>query len=60
MAGRKFDCELVGGDITGRNGRPVDSPSPHTQAAMEADAKAFTAVMGHLKEADPQHTVLMV
>jgi hypothetical protein len=47
-------------NITGRNGRPVDSPSPHTQAAMEADAKAFAAVMGHLKEADPQHTVLMV
>ena len=47
-------------NITGRNGRPVDSPSPHTQAAMEADAKAFAAVMGHLKEADPQHTVIMI
>jgi hypothetical protein len=47
-------------NITGRNGQPVDSPSPHTQAAMEADAKVFAAVMRHLKEADPQHTVLMV
>ena len=47
-------------NITGRNGHPVDSPSPHTQAAMEADAKVFAAVMGHLKETDPQHTVLMV
>jgi hypothetical protein len=47
-------------NITGRNGQPVDSPSPHTQAAMEADAKAFAAVMNHLKEADLQHTVLMV
>jgi len=47
-------------NITGRNGQPVDSPSPHTQAAMEADAKAFAAVMGHLKKADPQHTVIMV
>jgi hypothetical protein len=47
-------------NITGRNGQPVDSPSPHTNAAMEADAKAFAAVMGHLKKADPQHTVLMV
>jgi hypothetical protein len=47
-------------NITGRSGQPVDSPSPHTQAAMDADAKAFAAVMGHLKEADPQHTVLMV
>jgi len=46
--------------ITGRNGQPVDSPSPHTQAGMEADARAFAAVMGHLKSADPQHTVIMV
>jgi beta-galactosidase GanA len=46
--------------ITGRNGQPVDSPSPHIQAGMEADAKAFAAVMGHLKSADPQHTVIMV
>jgi beta-galactosidase GanA len=47
-------------NITGRNGQPVDSPSPHTQAAMEADAKAFAAVMGYLKKSDPQHTVIMV
>jgi hypothetical protein len=47
-------------NISGRNGRPVDSPSPHTQAAMEADAKAFAAVMGYLKKADQQHTVIMV
>jgi hypothetical protein len=47
-------------NITGHNGQPVDSPSPHTRAAMEADAKAFAEVMGHLKRADPQHTVLMV
>ena len=47
-------------NITGRNGNPVDSPSPHTQAAMEFDAKAFTAVMGYLKKADQQHTVIMV
>jgi hypothetical protein len=46
--------------ITGRNGQPVDSPSPHTQAGMEADAKSFAAVMGHLKNSDPQHTVIMV
>jgi hypothetical protein len=47
-------------NITGRKGQPVDSPSPHTQAAMEADARAFAAVMGYLKQTDPQHTVLMV
>jgi beta-galactosidase GanA len=47
-------------NITGRDGNPVDSPSPHTQAAMEFDAMAFKAVMGYLKKADPQHTVIMV
>jgi len=33
---------------------------PHTQAAMEADAKAFAAVMKYLKKTDPHYTVLMV
>ncbi len=47
-------------NIVGKNGQPVDSPSPHTQAAMEADAKAFAEVMKYLKKADTQHTVLMV
>ncbi len=47
-------------NITGKAGQPVDSPSPHTLAAMEADAKAFAEVMKYLKKADPQHTVLMV
>jgi hypothetical protein len=47
-------------NISGRNGQPVDSPSPHSQAAMEADAKAFASVMGYLKKADMQFTVLMV
>ena len=47
-------------NITGKDGQPVDSPSPFTKAAMELDAKAFTRVMEHLKEADPQHTVIMV
>jgi hypothetical protein len=47
-------------NITGQNGQPVDSPSPFSKEAMTADAKAFAALMLHLKEADPQHTVLMV
>jgi hypothetical protein len=47
-------------NIIGNKGQPVDSPSPHTQSAMEADAKAFAEVMKYLKKADPQHTVLMV
>lgn len=47
-------------NVVGKDGVPVDSPSPHTEAAMEADAKAFAEVMKYLKEADPQHTVIMV
>ena len=47
-------------NISGKSGQSVDSPSPHTKAAMEADAKAFTAVMAYLKKADPQYTVFMV
>ncbi len=43
-----------------KNGRPVDSPSPFATASLEADIRAFTAFMRHLKAADPQRTVLMV
>ena len=47
-------------NITGQNGKPVDSPSPHTEAAMEADRNAFASVMRYLKKADSQHTVIML
>jgi Domain of unknown function (DUF5597)/Beta-galactosidase len=47
-------------NITGKNGQPIDSPSPHAKATLDADIKAFTAVMGHLKTEDPVHTVIMV
>jgi len=43
-----------------RDGQAVDSPSPHAVASLEADKSAFTAFMQHLKETDPQRTVLMV
>ncbi len=46
--------------ITGKNGLSVDSPSPHAPATLEADIRAFTALMRHLKAADPAHTVIMV
>ena len=46
--------------IVGKDGRRVDSPSPHAPALLEADARAFRALMRHLKAADPQHTVIMV
>jgi len=47
-------------NIIGKDGQPVDSPSPHATAAMEADAKAFAGFMAYLKVADPQHTVILV
>jgi hypothetical protein len=41
-------------------GRPVDSPSPHQPALLEADKRAFAALMRHLKAADAERTVIMV
>ena len=46
--------------VVDENGRPLDSPSPFATASLDADTKAFTAFMRHLKTADPQRTVLMV
>jgi hypothetical protein len=47
-------------NITGKDGQPVDSPSPHSKAAMAEDIKAFMAVMHYIKQADTVHTLLMV
>ena len=47
-------------NITGKNGKPVDSPSPNFKATLDADIKAFAAVMKYLKNADTKHTVIMV
>ena len=46
--------------IIGKDGRRVDSPSPHSPALLEADSRAFRALMRHLREADTRHTVIMV
>lgn len=37
-----------------------NSLSPMHQATLDADRKAFTALMRHLAEVDPDHTVIMV
>ena len=42
------------------NGQEVDSLSPLSQATLDADKTAFSALMRELKSADPQHTVIMV
>src|ERR1700744_854564 len=47
-------------NITGINGQPIDSPSPHSKATLDADINAFRNVMKYLKKADTQHTVIMV
>jgi Domain of unknown function (DUF5597)/Beta-galactosidase len=47
-------------NIVSREGKEVDSPSPHCQDALQADMTAFRALMSHLKSADTEHTVLMV
>jgi len=47
-------------NTTGKNGQPIDSPSPHVNATMGADIKAFTEVMRYLKKVDNRHTVIMV
>ena len=46
--------------LVDKNGHPADSPSPYAAASLELDKKAFAAFMGHLKQADPQRTVIMV
>jgi hypothetical protein len=47
-------------NVTGKNGQPIDSPSPNAKTTLDADINAFTKVMSHLKQADAQHTVIMV
>ncbi len=47
-------------NVTGKSGKPIDSPSPHAKATLDADINAFTAVMKYLKQADIQHTVIMM
>jgi len=42
-------------------GEPLDVLSPFSQAARDADARAFTAVLDHIRSEDEdQHTVLMI
>ena len=46
--------------VVNKDGKTVDSPSTFSPARLEADKAAFRALMRHLKQADPEHTVLMV
>src|SRR5690606_32217264 len=42
------------------DGRILDSLSPHGLETLEADRRAFVQLMRHLRENDPQRTVIMV
>jgi beta-galactosidase GanA len=42
------------------DGRTLNSLSPLSAETLEADKKAFVQLMRHLKQADPQRTVIMV
>jgi beta-galactosidase GanA len=46
--------------VVNREGGKVDSLSPYSEFALNADRTAFAALMRELKASDPQHTVLMV
>ena len=41
-------------------GQPIDVLSPNEPANLDADRAAFVALMHHLREADAQHTVIMM
>ncbi|GAB3094183.1 GH35 family beta-galactosidase [Lysobacter terrae] len=42
------------------DGKALNSLSPLAKSTLEADTKAFVQLMQHLKQADPQRTVIMV
>lgn len=46
--------------VVTEDGRVLNSLSPHGEATLEADRKAFVQLMRHLRQADPQRTVIMV
>lgn len=46
--------------VVAADGRTLNSLSPHAKNTLEADKKAFVRLMRHLKQADPQRTVIMV
>jgi beta-galactosidase GanA len=47
-------------NMIGADGKFIDSPCPVVKDTLTADVQAFTTLMRHLKEADPEHTILMV
>lgn len=46
--------------VQSKDGVNRDSLSPLGEASMGADSEAFRALMRHIREVDPQHTVIMM
>ncbi|MGM8227957.1 DUF5597 domain-containing protein [Cellvibrio sp. ARAG 10.3] len=46
--------------VVKQDGDTLNSLSPHFRTTLEADKKAFVALMSHLKKIDKQHTVILV
>ena len=46
--------------LTTKDGKTSYALSPHHRSTLEADKKAFVALMTHLKRVDPENTVIMV
>jgi len=46
--------------MRGLDGKMVESVSPLCEEAVEADAKAFEALMTHLRDTDEERTVIMI
>lgn len=46
--------------VVKQDGDTLNSLSPHFRETLEADKKAFVALMGNLKKVDKKHTVIMV
>ncbi|MEA3057550.1 MAG: hypothetical protein QOF34_365 [Sphingomonadales bacterium] len=43
-----------------KDGKTHYTLSPHSRSSLEADKRAFVALMRHIREVDPQHTVIMM
>lgn len=46
--------------VVKKDGDTLNSLSPHFRTTLEADKKAFVALMQHLKKVDKKHAVIMV
>jgi beta-galactosidase GanA len=46
--------------MTTKDGNVHYVPTPHSRNALEADKRAFVALMRHIREVDPDHIVILV